>query len=240
MADPPALPDAGSRLFSERLLVVMQKPEIVDSIPLYAISDQNGARVGSVADVGRGDLRTALRPDRLGSQAAPGSDRPAGGFMAALKTVSSTLRQVPYRLEVRNEVGVAVLVLTSAEWDERALITVARGDGVTIGTIAWRERLLRKSYYALDAGGQQVGTIVGDRRRTVEHHRVLDMQKREVARVTPQQHGWVARALGRKPVSFAVQISLPLPDPVHSLALAGGLTTDTALKRQEPSDTGSG
>jgi hypothetical protein len=240
MADPPALPHAGSNLFSERLLVVRQKPEIVDSIPVYAVLDQNGAHVGSVADIGRRDLSTALRPDRLRSRATPGTDRPAKGLIAAFKLVSSTARQVPYRLEVWNEVGVAVLVLTSAEWGERAHITVARGDGVTIGTITWQERLLRKSHYALEAGGREVGTVVVDRRRTVEHHRVLDVQEREVARIAPRRHGWIARALAREPASLLVQISLPLPDPLHSLVLAGALTADTALKRQEPSDTGSG
>lgn len=238
MADPPALPDAGSKLFSERLLVVRQEPEIVDSIALYAILDRNGARVGSVADVGRRDLSTALRPDRLPRQAAP-ADSSAGGFMAAFKTLSSIAREHQYRLEVQNEVGVAVLVLTSAQaLEERSLITVAGGDGVTIGTITWQERLLRKSHYALEAGGQQAGTIVADRRRTVEHHRVLDMQAREVARIAPQRHGWIARTLTREPVSFLVQISLPLPDPLHSLLLAGALTVDTALKRHEPDSSG--
>jgi hypothetical protein len=241
MADPPALPDAGSNLFSERLLVVRQEPEIVDSILLYAILDQNGARVGSVADVGRRDLSTALRPDRLPRQAAPGIDSSAGGFMAAFKTLSSIAREHQYRLEVQNEVGVAVLVLTSAETlEERSLITVAGGDGVTIGTITWQGRLLRKSHYALEAGGQQFGTIVADRRRTVEHHRVLDMQEREVARIAPQRHGWIARTLAREPGSFLVQISLPLPDPLHSLLLAGALTVDTALKRHEPASGTSG
>jgi hypothetical protein len=42
MAEPPALPDR-SRLYSEPLLVVRRKPEIVDGTPLYAILDQHGA-----------------------------------------------------------------------------------------------------------------------------------------------------------------------------------------------------
>lgn len=230
MVDPPALPHAGSSLFSERVLVVREKPEVVDSTPLYAIFDQNGARLGSLADVGQGDLSRALRPDRLG-QAAQASDSPGGGLMAAFKMVSSTARQVPYRLEVRNEVGVAVLVLTSAEWVERSHIEVAGGDGATIGAITYQERLLRKSDYALEAGGQQVGTIVSHRR---VQHRVLDMQKREVARIAPRRPGWIARTLAGEPASFLVEISLPLPDPLHSLVLAGALTADRALKRHEP------
>jgi hypothetical protein len=222
-------------LFSEPLLVVRQKPEIVDSTPYYAISDQNGSRVGSVADVGQRDVRAAFRPEQLKNEAAAGSGSSAGGFMAAFKTLSSVARAQQYRLEVQNEAGVPVLVLTSAEtFEERSLITVAGGDGHTIGTIAWQERLLRTSHYALEAGGQPVGTIVLDRRRSVQYHRVLDMQKREVARIAPQWNGRVARMLTREPESFAVQISLPLPEPLHSLVLAGGLTADTALKRHEP------
>lgn len=111
MAHPAASPESGSTLFSERVLVVREKPEVVDSTPLYAIFDQSGARLGSVADVGQGDLGRALRRDRLG-EAAQTSESPPTGLMAAFKMVSSTFGQVPYRLEVRNEVGVAVLVLT--------------------------------------------------------------------------------------------------------------------------------
>ena len=239
MADRPALPDAGSTLFSERLLVVMQKPELVDSTPVYPVLDQNGARVGSVADVGRRDLSRAVGLDRLTGQAPPGIESPVGGLMAAFKTLSSTVREATYRLEVRNEFGVAVLVLTSAEFaEERSLITVARGDGVTIGTITRQDRLLRKPRYALEAGGQRVGTIVADRRYAVHHH-VLDAQEREVARIAPTRRG-LTRTLARAPLSFTVEISLPLPDPLHSLLLAGALTADTALERQEPDNTSTG
>jgi len=239
MADPPALPDAGSALYSERVLVVRQKPELVDSIPLYAIFDQKDARVGSVADVGRRDLRGAVGLDRLTGQVPLGTNSPVGSLMAAFKTLSSTVGQATYRLEVRDEVGVAVLVLTSAEFtEERSLITVARGDGVTIGTIRREDRLLRKPRYALEAGGQRVGTIVADRRYELHHH-VVDPQEREVARIAPRRRG-VTGALARVPLSFTVQISLPLPDPLHSLLLAGALTADTALERPEPSDGGTG
>lgn len=237
-------------LFSEPLIVVRQRPEIVDSTAQYAILDQSGARVGSIADVGMRDLGAALRPDQLGRQAVPGIARPAGllgASRAAFKAVSSTFRQVPYRLEVRNQVGAAVLVLTSAEWglfdrDQRSLITVTRGDDVTIGTITLQESqslLPRKPRFALDAGGQRVGTIVADKWYTVGHH-VLDAQDRQVARVSPVRRGSLSRTLDREPESFAVRISLPLPDPLHSLLLAGALTADTALKRREPSDSSSG
>lgn len=129
--------------------------------------------------------------------------------------------------------------MTSAEYtEERSLITVARGDGVTIGTISRQDRLLRKPRYAIEADGQRAGTIVADRRYSVHHH-VLDSQEREVARIAPQRRG-VARTLARAPFSFTVQISLPLPDPLHSLLLAGALTADTALERQEPDSSTTG
>ncbi|MFN2491082.1 MAG: hypothetical protein ABR529_15405 [Actinomycetota bacterium] len=129
-------------------------------------------------------------------------------------------------------------MLTSAEfWDERAHVTVARGDGKAIGTIT-RQSRLRKPRYALEAGGQRVGTIVADRCWSLHHHG-LDAQEREVARIAPRRHGRFAQTLAREPVTFAVQISPPLPDPLHNLLLAGALTADTALKRHEP-DAGRG
>lgn len=236
-------------LFSEPVLVVRQKPEIVESTALYSISDQDGARVGSVANVGMRDLGAALRPEQLGRHVAPGIDGPTGligASKAAFDAVRSVVRQTPYRLEVRNDAGVAVLVLTSGEWgffdwDQRSLITVARGDGVTIGTITLQEGgwLPRKPRFALEAGGHRVGTIVADEWYTVGRH-VLDAQEREVARIAPVGRGWLSRTFSREPQSFAVRIALPVPDPLHSLLLAGALTADTALKRREPSDTSSG
>lgn len=237
-------------LFSEPVLVVRQKPEIVESTALYAISDQNGASVGSVASVGMRDLGAALRPEQLGRQATPGADNRPTGFIGASKAafdaMRSVVRQLPYRLEVRNDAGAAVLMLTSGEWgffdwDQRSLITVSRGDGETIGTITLQEVgwLPRKPRFALEAGGQRVGTIVADEWYTVGHH-VLDAQEREVARIAPVAQGWLSRTFSREPQSFAVRIALPVPDPLHSLLLAGALTADTALKRREPSDTSSG
>lgn len=238
MTNSPPLADAS--LFREPLLLVSEKAEIVDSTPVYAISDQNGARVGSVADVGQRDMRTAFQPGRLGSGAAPGAEGPAGGLMAAFKMVSSTAREQQYRLEVRNERNDALLVLTSAEaFSERSLITVGGGDGLKIGTIERQSRLLGKPRYDLEAGGEPVGTIVAERHWTV-HHRVLDTQGREVARVAPRRRGRLAQAFAREPASFAVEISLPVPDPLHSLLLAGTLTANTALKRHEPDSGTSG
>jgi hypothetical protein len=92
---------------------------------------------------------------------------------------------------------------------------------------------LRKPRYILEADGQRAGTIVADQWWTVHHH-VLDAQDREVARFAPQRRGWFARTVDREPPSFAIRISLPLPDPLHTLLLAGTLTADTVLTRFEP------
>ena len=237
-------------LFSEPVLVVRQKPEIVESSALYAISDRNGLSVGAVANVGMRDLGVALRPEQLGPQATAGADKRPTGFIGASKAafdaVRSVVGQLPYRLEVRNESGAAMLMLTSGEWgffdwDQRSRITVSGGDGETIGTITLQDVgwLPRKPRFALEAGGQRVGTIVADEWYTVGHH-VLDAQEREVARIAPVAQGWRSRTFSREPQSFAVRIALPVPEPLHSLLLAGALTADTALKRREPSDTSSG
>jgi hypothetical protein len=139
MTEPPALPNR-SRLFSEPLLVVRRKPEIVDWTPLYAITDQHGARVGSVADVGQRDARASMQPDRLAARIER-----ARGEGRGLKATIKMMREVAAgRLEVRDEAGAAVLVLTTAgPWMETPLFTVARRDGVAIGTITEQASRLR-------------------------------------------------------------------------------------------------
>jgi hypothetical protein len=81
-----------------------------------------------------------------------------------MATIKMAREMPPGRLEVRDEAGAAVLVLTTAgPWSESPLIMVARGDGVTIGTITRQKTMWRKPRYALEASGQRVGTIVNDR-----------------------------------------------------------------------------
>jgi hypothetical protein len=194
--------------------------------------DQHGTRVGSVADAGHRAARAAFQPDRFAARIERARIE-GRSLMATIKMA----REMPSgRLEVRDEAGAAVLVLTTAgPWSESPLITVARGDGVTIGTITLQKSMWRKPRYALEASGQRVGTIVNDRWWSLDHH-VLDAQEREVARIASRRSGWFARKFAGEPVTFAVQISLPLRDPLHSLLLAGALLADIALKRHEPSD----
>lgn len=205
-------PDRGAvdvSLFSEPVLVVRQKPEIVESTALYAISDRNGLSVGAVANVGMRNVGAALRPEQLGRRATAGADNRPTGFIGASKAafdaVRSVVGQLPYRLEVRNESGAAVLVLTSGErgffdWDQRSLITVSRGDGEMIGTITLQDVgwLPHKPLFALEAGGQRVGTIVADEWYTVGHH-VLDAHEREVARIAPLAQGLLSRPSPENP-----------------------------------------
>jgi hypothetical protein len=154
--------------------------------------------------------------------------------MATMKMAREMLR--PGRLEVRDEAGAAVLVLTTAgPWSESPLITVARGDGVTIGTITLQKSMWRKPRSALEASGQRVGTIVNDRWWSLDHH-VLDTQRKgRLAGSRPgDQDGWLENS-PESPSLLRSRSPWPLRDPLHSLLLAGALLADIALKQFEPS-----
>jgi hypothetical protein len=213
------------------LLVVGQRPLTAGPVLEFPIRDGAGTRLGSLADVGRDDLRRALSPARVPER---GADTGTGGLRDGLHRLSSIVREVPYRLEIRDGAGLAQVVLTGSGWQERSWVTVLRPDGREIGRIV-KENRWGKARYALLVGAARVGRVVAEQYWTVGH-RILDPHGEEVARVAPSPQGWLARARRAESESFVVRVHRRLDDPVRVLVAAAAVAADTALKQKEPVD----
>ncbi len=199
-------PSGVPALFTERVLVVQQKPKLVELTNEYAVSDVSGRSLGSVVEVGQSWLRKAVR------------------------LVSELDQFFSHRLEVRDEQGVAHLVLVRPPKFLRSRMVVERPDGEAVGELA-QENVFGKIRFALLAEGRQVGSLNAQNWRAWDF-RVLDASGTEVARVTKTFEG-LARALFTTADNYVVEIARPLEEPLRSLVVAAALTVDTALKQDD-------
>ncbi len=203
------LPGAGAgaaagtgTLFSEPVLVVRTAPP-TEPTDGYAVYDQAGRPLGSVVEVGRSGLRTALR------------------FVPRLD------RYLARRLEVRDAAGVPQLLVTRPPELVRSRVVVARPGGGEIG------RLVRQDGSGLRigllSGGRPVGALLAQSRQAGDLT-VVDDTGAQVARIRTTLEG-MAQAVLLTADHYVVQILRPLSDPLRSLVVAGALTVGTALEQ---------
>ncbi|MEY2419002.1 MAG: hypothetical protein QOG90_1682 [Actinomycetota bacterium] len=193
-------------IFTESVLVVNQKAKLIELTNEYAISDQNGNKIGSVTQVGQGKGRKVLR---------------------ALTRVDQFLS---IKLEVAEADGTVVLRLERGAKLIKSKIAVSDGKGNAIGNIN-QENVIGKIHFGLEAGGRTVGSINAENWRAWNFN-IKDHNGREVARVTKKWAGVMKEAFTTAD-NYFVEITQPIEDPLRSLVLAAALCVDTALKQDD-------
>jgi uncharacterized protein YxjI len=193
-------------LFTEPVLVVNQKVKIIEIVGEFAVFDQHGTQVGSVAEVGQSALKQAAR------------------------LVSSLDQFMTHRFEIRDASGEAVLVLTRPRKFMKSKFEVTRPDGTTVGDIAQKNRM-GKIRFSLSAGGTELATMNGENWRAWDFN-VQDASGAEIARVTKRWDGFVQEAFTTAD-NYVLQIHQPLEDPLRSLVIVSALCIDTALKEDK-------
>lgn len=194
----------GGTLFTEPVLVVNQKAKLIEVDTEYAVFDQHGRQLGSVAQVGQSGLAKAIR------------------FLAKYD------QYLTITLEVRDVQGVPVLRLTRPRAMLKSRVQVERADGSSVGEIV-RENLLGKPRFALLVDGARVGGLDAQNWRAW-HFSITDHTGAEVARVTKTWEGF-AKNMFTTSDNYMVQRHVPLVDPLASLVVASVLTVDIVLKQ---------
>jgi len=197
-------PSGGGTLFTEPVLVVNQKAKLIELTNEYAVFNQQGQQIGSVAQVGQSGLRKVLR------------------FVSRVDQFLTT------RLEVRDRDGRPVLVLTRPAKFVKSRIVVHRPDGQQVGEIT-QENVFGKIRFGFSADGQLLGGIQAENWRAW-NFAIIDHTGTEVARITKTWEG-LAKTMFTTADNYVVQIHRPLQDPLLSLVLASALSVDTALKQ---------
>jgi scramblase/uncharacterized protein DUF2510 len=196
----------GGTLFTEPVLVVNQKVKLIEMANEYAVFDQHGRQLGSVAQVGQ------------------------NAFKKAVRFFTSYDQFLTHRLEVRDINHQPVLMLTRPAKVLKSRIIVARPDGSEIGQIV-QDNVFGKIRFSFVVGQQQVGGIQAENWRAW-NFAVNDHTGTEIARITKTWEGF-AKTMFTTADNYVVQIHRPLQDPLASMVVASALTVDTALKQDE-------
>nr|WP_312629123.1 phospholipid scramblase-related protein [Pseudofrankia sp. BMG5.37] len=199
----PAGPGGGS-IFSEPVLVVNQKTQLIEVTNQYAVFDQQGRQIASVVEVGQSTAKKVAR------------------------VLTSLDQYMTHKLEVRDPGGMVQLVLTRPAKLLKSRVVVTRPDGSEIGQIV-QQNAIGKIRFGLMVGEHQIGMIKAENWRAW-NFAIVDHNDVEVARITKTWEG-VLRTMFTTADNYVVQIHHRLADPLLSLVIASALTVDTALKQ---------
>jgi len=196
----------GGTLFTEPVLVVNQKVKLIEMANEYAVFDQHGQQIGSVAQIGQ------------------------NAFKKAVRFFTSYDQFLTHRLEVRDANHQPVLMLTRPAKVLKSRIIVARPDESEVGQIV-QDNVFGKIRFSFMVNNQQIGGIQAENWRAW-NFAVLDHTGAEIARITKTWEGF-AKTMFTTADNYVVQVHRPLPDPLASLVVGSALTVDTALKQDE-------
>ncbi|WP_156722340.1 phospholipid scramblase-related protein [Streptomyces apocyni] len=194
----------GGTLFTEPILVVNQKTKLIELTNEYSVFDQHGNTLGTVTQVGQSTAKKALR------------------------FVSSLDQYMTHKLEIRDAYGQPQLVLTRPAKLIKSRVVVERPDGQPVGEIV-QQNAIGKINFAMNANGQQLGTIKAENWRAWNFS-IVDYTGTEIARITKTWEG-LAKTMFTTADNYVLQIHRQLPEPLLSLVVATALTVDTALKQ---------
>lgn len=191
-------------LFTEPVLVVNQKAKLIEVNNEYAVYDQHGHQIGAVRQTGQNMAKKAVR------------------------MLTSLDQFLTHKLQVVDADGRVVLALTRPAKVVKSRVIVQNGQGAELGQIV-QQNAIGKIRFALESGGQQVGSITAENWRAW-NFAISDATGAEVARITKTWEG-VAKTMFTTADNYVVKIHRPLEEPLRSLVVAAALAVDTALKQ---------
>jgi uncharacterized protein YxjI len=194
----------GGTLFTEPVLVVNQKAKIIELTNEYSVFDQDGRRIGSVAEVGQSAVKKIAR------------------------FVSSLDQFMTHTYEIRDADERCVLTLTRPRKIVKSSFVISRADGTELGVVK-QANVFGKIRFSLESGGQTIGSLNAENWRAWDFH-VKDSSDLEVARVTKTFGGFLKAGFTTAD-NYVVQLEPTLVDPLRSMVVAAALCVDTALKQ---------
>jgi uncharacterized protein YxjI len=184
---------------------VHQRRKLFEMRNQYTLTDEEGAIIGTVEQVGQ------------------------SAFTFAARLLSDLDVALPVSLAVNDAEGNLVLALRKPWF--RYAVAVTRGDGTKIGEVNKRIRLGKAQFTVLDADDQPLGEFKAENWRARDF-RLQDTSGTEVARVTKQWRG-LGTELFTDADSYAVTFPPTTGEPMRSLALAAALSVDLTMKQKD-------
>lgn len=201
-----AVGGGGGTLFTEPILVVNQKAKMYEASAEYAVFDQQGRQLGSVAQVGQ------------------------SGFGKAVKMFSRYDALMPVRLEVRDVNHQPVIIVHKPVSMWKAKVQVTMPDGQPIGEIG-QDNVFGKIRFNYLVNGHRIGGLRAENFRAWDFQ-ITDGSDQEVARITKSWEGF-AKAMFTNADNYVLRIHAPLQGALAPMVLASALTVDTVLRQQK-------
>lgn len=196
----------GGTLYTEPVLVIDQKPKLIEMSTEYAVLDQNGQRLGSVVQVGQSQLKKATR------------------FFGDLNNFFT------HRFEMRDASDNLALTVTRSRKVFKSKVIVDGPAGQPIGQIV-QENWMGRKRFALLADGTRIGTIHADRWFVPQVFTIIDHADAEIAWIIRTTSGLERAIVSAE--TYTLVIDKPLRDPIASLVLASAVAINTAIMQEK-------
>lgn len=200
----PAFAEDGS-LLGASVLVVNQRPKILEVETAYEVFGSDAAALGSIRQIGQ------------------------SRFQQVARVLTAFDQYLTHHFEVLDTAGRPVLRLTRPWKVFLTKMHVFDGNDVYLGTIRQENVFWKIRFQLLDPQGRIVGRMHAKNVRAWDFQ-ILDLTGREVAMVVKSWEGWARTAFTRAD-RYVVRVHEQLAPPLRQLAFATALTADMALKQ---------
>lgn len=200
----PAFDEDGT-LLGASLLVVNQRPKVLEVNTEYEVFGSDGTQIGAIRQIGQSRTRRAAR------------------------IFTPFDQYFTHHFELRDLEGRPVLRLTRPRKVFLTRLNVFAGDNSYLGTIKQQNILWKIRFGITASGGVPIGQLRADNLRAWDFS-VYDTLDRCMANVVKSWEGWGRTAFTRAD-HYVVRIHVRLDQPMRGLVLAAALATDLALKQ---------
>ncbi|HET8931610.1 MAG TPA: phospholipid scramblase-related protein [Acidimicrobiales bacterium] len=202
----PGAVTGGGTLFTEPVLVVNQRAQLIEVNNEFAIHDAHGNQIGAIRQVGQSAAKKALR------------------------VLTKLDQYMTHSLQIIDRDGSVALALTRPAKLVKSKIMVENGQGAPVGEIV-QQNAIGKIRFGLIGPGGQVGEVKGENWRAW-NFALTDNAGNEVARITKTWEG-LAKTMFTTADNYVVQIHTQTDEPLRSLVVAAAVSVDLALKQDD-------
>jgi uncharacterized protein YxjI len=203
-----------SDLLSHDVLVISQKPKLIEMMDEYRVFDDAGNQIGTIREVEQSTTKKAVR------------------------LFSGVDQFLTHKLGVFDSDGQQVLMLERSAKLMKSKIKVSDAKGAERGAILQDNVVGKKHFAIVDVTGDRIGSIDGDNRMSWDFA-IHDSMGVEVGRITKQWAGILKEGYTTAD-TYALQVESEVSPDLRLLMFASAAGLDVALKQDDTGGWGFG
>ena len=203
-----------SDLLERDVLVVNQKPKLIEMTNEYRIRDADGADIGSIRQEGQSKVKKVLR------------------------LITDVDQFLTHRLGVYDDAGAKVMEMVRPRKILKSTLQILDAGGSERGRIVQQNVVGRKRFALQGPNGDEIGSIDAENWRSWDFS-IHDASGAEVGRITKQWAGILREGFTTADHYMFHVTGAPSPD-LRFLMVAAAAGVDTALKQDDTGGVGFG